>query len=99
MSFQTVKAGRNARLLGKIAVGFRLIDVVQHIDDTGAANRVGIVTPASLKPDTSRSWVARFSAMNFMSSLVPKCRQPVGQDLMQAGSRPAPTLSEHSVHL
>src|SRR5664279_4495492 len=37
--------------------------------------------------------------MNFMSSLVPKCRHPVGHALMQAGSRPAPTLSEHSVHL
>ena len=34
-----------------------------------------------------------------MSSLVPKCRQPVGQALMQAGSSPAPTLSEQSVHL
>src|ERR1022692_2336556 len=34
-----------------------------------------------------------------MSSLVPKCRQPVGHALMQAGSRPAPTRSEQSVHL
>src|ERR1017187_8906182 len=37
--------------------------------------------------------------MNFMSSLVPKCRHPVGHALMHAGSSPAPTLSEHSVHL
>src|SRR5271166_1940770 len=59
----------------------------------------GSYTPASLKPDTSRSCVARFSARNFMSSFVPKCRQPVGQDLMQAGSSPAPTRSEQSVHL
>src|SRR5215469_185525 len=38
-------------------------------------------------------------ASNFMSSLLPKCRQPVGQDLMQAGSNPCPTRSEHKVHL
>ena len=48
---------------------------------------------------SSRSCSARFSARNFMSSLEPKCRQPVGQDLMQAGSSPCPTRSEHSVHL
>src|SRR6202035_1362635 len=34
-----------------------------------------------------------------MTSLLPKCRQPVGQALMQAGSSPAPTRSEHNVHL
>src|SRR6516162_304398 len=59
----------------------------------------GSYTPASLKPDTSRSCFARCSARYFMSSLVPKCRQPVGQDLIHAGSKPAPTRSEHSVHL
>ena len=39
------------------------------------------------------------SARSFMSSFVPKCRQPVGQDLMHAGSSPSLTRSEHSVHL
>ena len=34
-----------------------------------------------------------------MSSLVPKCRQPVGQDLMQAGSRFSLIRSVQSVHL
>ena len=34
-----------------------------------------------------------------MSSLVPKCRQPVGHDLMHAGSSPALTRSTHNVHL
>ena len=34
-----------------------------------------------------------------MSSLVPKCRQPVGQALTQAGSSPTETRSTHSVHL
>ena len=34
-----------------------------------------------------------------MSSLVPKCRQPVGQALTQAGSRPTWTRSTQSVHL
>ncbi len=34
-----------------------------------------------------------------MSSLVPKCRQPVGQDFTQAGSRPTATRSTQSVHL
>ena len=34
-----------------------------------------------------------------MSSLVPNCRQPVGQALMQAGSMPTDTRSTHSVHL
>ena len=34
-----------------------------------------------------------------MSSLVPKCRQPVGQDLMQAGSSPWLTRSVQREHL
>ena len=34
-----------------------------------------------------------------MSSLVPKWRQPVGQALMHAGSRPTETRSTQSVHL
>src|SRR2546428_12882560 len=34
-----------------------------------------------------------------MSSLVPNWRQPVGQALMHAGSRPDSTRSTHSVHL
>src|SRR5271165_2757538 len=59
----------------------------------------GSYTPASVNPDTSRSCFARFSARYFMSSFVPKCRQPVGHDLMHAGSRPALTRSEHRVHL
>ena len=53
----------------------------------------------SRSPRRSRNCFARVSARSFMSSFVPKCRQPVGQDLMQAGSRPSLTRSEHSVHL
>ena len=34
-----------------------------------------------------------------MSSLVPKCRQPVGQAFTQAGSRPTVARSTQSVHL
>ena len=34
-----------------------------------------------------------------MSSFVPNWRQPVGQALMHAGSRPDVTRSTHSVHL
>src|SRR5215472_4642973 len=34
-----------------------------------------------------------------MSSLVPNCRQPVGQALMHAGSRPTETRSTQRVHL
>src|SRR5215470_8157697 len=45
------------------------------------------------------NWATRALASSIMSSLVPKCRQPVGHDLMQAGSSPWPTLSEQSVHL
>ncbi len=59
----------------------------------------GSYTPASLCEVCSCSCATRVSASSFMSSLVPKCRQPVGQALMQAGSSPAPTRSEHSVHL
>src|SRR6266850_7902475 len=59
----------------------------------------GSYTPASAKPDCSRSWVARASASSVISDFVPKCRQPVGQALMQAGSSPTPTRSEHNVHL
>jgi hypothetical protein len=33
-----------------------------------------------------------------MSSLVPKCRHPVGHDFTQAGSTPTVTRSTHSVH-
>src|SRR6266496_1262324 len=50
-------------------------------------------------PNLSRSCLARSSAMNFMSSLDPNFRQPVGHALMQAGSSPAPTRSEQRVHL
>src|SRR5581483_1050563 len=59
----------------------------------------GSYTPALLCDVCSRSCAARVSARPFMSSLLPKCRQPVGQALIQAGSRPAPTRSEQSVHL
>ena len=41
----------------------------------------------------------RVSAWSFMASLVPNMMAPVGQVLTQAGSRPTPTRSEHSVHL
>src|SRR6476646_5892160 len=58
----------------------------------------GLYTPALSWP-LDFNCLTRFSASNFMSSLLPKCRQPVGHDLMQAGSSPAPTRSEHSVHL
>src|SRR5215468_7059707 len=34
-----------------------------------------------------------------MDSLVPKCRQPVGQAFTQAGSRPTVVRSTQSVHL
>src|SRR6202522_3773681 len=59
----------------------------------------GSYTPASANPETSRSCSARVSASSFISVLVPKCRQPVGQALMQAGSRPTDTRSLHNVHL
>src|SRR5271166_4033518 len=59
----------------------------------------GSYTPASLCEVCSRNCAARFSAASFISSLLPNCRQPVGQALMQAGSNPAPTRSEHKVHL
>src|ERR1700676_2786300 len=59
----------------------------------------GSYTPAFLYDVCSWSCATRCSASSFMSSLLPKCRQPVGQALMQAGSRPAPTRSEQSVHL
>src|SRR5579863_2220775 len=59
----------------------------------------GSYTPAFSKPKFSRSWVARFSARYVMSSLAPKWRQPVGQDLMHAGSKPSLTRSTQSVHL
>src|SRR6187402_1870437 len=60
---------------------------------------VGSYTPALAKPECSRSCCARDSASCFISSFVPKCRQPVGQLLMHAGSRPCDTRSLHSVHL
>src|SRR6266566_5333889 len=59
----------------------------------------GSYTPAFAKPDFSRSCRARVSASARMSALVPNFRQPVGHDLMHAGSSPCPTRSEHSVHL
>src|SRR5713226_10735452 len=40
----------------------------------------------------------REAASAFISSLVPKCRQPVGHALTQAGSSPTWTRSTHSVH-
>src|SRR5579871_1443161 len=59
----------------------------------------GSYTPALVCEVCSRNCWARRSARSFMSSLLPKWRQPVGHALMQAGSRPTPTRSEHSVHL
>src|SRR2546429_6270954 len=59
----------------------------------------GSYTPACGKFEWSRSCLARASARNFISSLLPKCRQPVGHDLMHAGSSPSLTRSVHSVHL
>src|SRR5713101_2056995 len=59
----------------------------------------GSYTPACGKLECSRSCFARFSARSFISSLLPKCRQPVGHDLMHAGSSPSLTRSVHSVHL
>ena len=40
----------------------------------------------------------RDAASAFMSSLVPKCRHPVGHALTQAGSSPTCTRSTQSVH-
>src|SRR5208283_2855333 len=54
---------------------------------------------AFFHPKFSRSCLERSSAMNFISSLEPNFRQPVGQALMHAGSSPSPTRSEQSVHL
>src|SRR6266403_70702 len=59
----------------------------------------GSYTPAFGKLECSRSCFARPSARNFISSLLPKCRHPVGHDLMHAGSSPSLTRSVHSVHL
>src|ERR1700692_2134894 len=59
----------------------------------------GSYTPAFLCEVCSRNWAERFSASAVMSSFDPKCRHPVGHALMQAGSSPALTRSEHSVHL
>src|SRR5580658_5341493 len=59
----------------------------------------GSYTPASANPETSRSCCARVSPSSFISAFVPKCRHPVGQALMQAGSNPCETRSLHSVHL
>src|SRR5271156_6084995 len=59
----------------------------------------GSYTPAFVYEVCSRNCCARWPARSFISSLLPKCRQPVGHALMQAGSRPAPTRSEQSVHL
>src|SRR5437868_12958597 len=59
----------------------------------------GSYTPACGKFEWSRSCLARASASSFISSLLPKCRQPVGHDLMHAGSKPSLTRSAHSVHL
>src|ERR1700730_13964701 len=59
----------------------------------------GSYTPALLWEVCSCSCSTRVWASSFISSLLPKCRQPVGQALMHAGSSPAPTRSEQSVHL
>src|SRR2546429_6654570 len=59
----------------------------------------GSYTPACGKFEWSRSCLARASASSFISSLLPKCRQPVGHDLIHAGSRPSLTRSAQSVHL
>src|SRR5260370_16243701 len=59
----------------------------------------GSYTPAFGWLKCSRSCFARVSARNFISSLLPKCRQPVGQDLMHAGSSPSLTRSVQTVHL
>src|SRR5580698_7394560 len=59
----------------------------------------GSYTPASWNPEFVRSCAARVSASSFISGFVPKCRQPVGQALIQAGSSPTDTRSLHSVHL
>src|SRR5271163_3026804 len=59
----------------------------------------GSYTPASANPETLRSCSARVCASSFISVFVPKCRQPVGQALMQAGSNPTDTRSLHKVHL
>src|SRR5579859_4521788 len=59
----------------------------------------GSYTPAFSKSECSRSCCARVSASSFMSSFVPKCKQPVGHALMHAGSKPSLTRSAQSVHL
>src|SRR5207302_2696781 len=58
----------------------------------------GSYRPAFSKPRDLRT-STRSAACCCMSSLVPNTSAPVGQALMQAGSSPTATRSEHSVHL
>src|SRR5881227_1777475 len=59
----------------------------------------GSYTPACGKSECRCNCCARVLASASMSDFVPKCRQPVGHALMHAGSSPALTRSEQSVHL
>jgi hypothetical protein len=90
---------RNVRIFRQSAIRFRIGHIVQHIDDAGSAHARRIVDARFLDAVVLAKLPARVSARSFMSSLLPKCRQPVGQDLMQAGSSPSLTRSTHSVHL
>src|SRR6267378_4160881 len=58
----------------------------------------GSYTAAWAKP-LALSCSTRESASASMSSLVPKCRQPVGHAFTHAGSSPTSTRSTQSVHL
>jgi len=76
------------------------IFIVQDIESRAAYRRFqAIIDAGVLVCGFTLDLVTRELARSQHVSLLPKCRQPVGQDLMQAGSSPAPTRSEHSVHL
>ena len=88
----------DVRVSRKTAVQPRLVSVMEHIHDMRAAN-TGRIVESGLIEAARLQVFHTLRRVVLISSLVPNTRAPVGQALMQAGSRPTATRSEHKVHL
>src|SRR5664279_2142363 len=80
------------------AVPFRMVGVREHRDDARPADALRVVERGGREAALLELIHAETPQRATMSSLEPKCRQPVGQAFTHAGSRPTDVRSTHSVH-
>ena len=96
--FHRVTVGAIVGSVGRPLYSARLVGVVEHVHDVGAAH-AGRVVQAGVLEAAFLELGDALVGQPCMSTLEPKLMLPVGQTLTHAGLSPTATRSEHSVHL